>query len=278
MPSAWAAWLDNIPTGWYVRAMPVRNNAKTKLLDAAVDVIRAKGYSATTVDDLCRAAGVTKGAFFHYFESKEALAIAAAGHFAALADRLFGAVPYRQLADPVERLLGYVEFRKALLRGELPEFTCLLGSLVQETYQTHPAIQEACETGLSAHTAMLELDIAAALRCYSTDGQWSAGSLAQYMQAVIQGAFILAKAQKRPAAAAECLDHLHRYIRLLFGHTKKATHHDPQDVRIPGAAAHRRAQRSGARTRTGIKGDVSAHGSNLSVPHEGSAERDRPGS
>ena len=258
--------------------MPARKSAKTNLLDAAVEVIRAKGYSATTVDDLCQAAGVTKGAFFHHFESKEALAIAAAWHFAALAEALFGAVPYRQLADPVERLLGYVEFRKALLRGELPEFTCLLGSLVQETYQTHPAIQEACEKGLSEHTAMLELDIAAALRRYGSDGQWSADSLAKYMQAVIQGAFILAKAHKGPAVATECLDHLHRYIRLLFGHTKKATQHDLQDVRNSGAGAHRRAQRSGAGIRTGTQGELSAHGSNLPVPHERSTDRDCAGS
>jgi hypothetical protein len=44
---------------------------------AARDTIRAKGLAATTVDDLCRAADVTKGAFFH-FGSKDALGIAAA--------------------------------------------------------------------------------------------------------------------------------------------------------------------------------------------------------
>ena len=32
--------------------------------------------------------------------------------------------------DPLERLLGYVEFRKSILEGTLPEFTCLLGTLV----------------------------------------------------------------------------------------------------------------------------------------------------
>jgi TetR/AcrR family transcriptional repressor of nem operon len=258
--------------------MTSRKSVKAKLLDAAVDVIRIKGYSATTVDDLCHGAGVTKGAFFHYFESKEALAVAAAAHFSALAQRLFGSVPYRQLADPVDRLLGYVEFRKALLRGELPEFTCLLGSLVQETYQTHPAIQDACEKGLSEHTAMLELDITAALCRYGGDGQWSADSLAKYMQAVIQGAFILAKAHKGPAVAADCLDHLHRYIRLLFSQTKKATQYDLQDVRAPSAGAHRRSERSGAGIRTGIKGNVSPYGADDSVPHEGSTGGDCPGS
>ena len=51
--------------------------ARHKLLDAALALIRTKGYAATTVDDICTAAAVTKGAFFHHFKSKEALGIAA---------------------------------------------------------------------------------------------------------------------------------------------------------------------------------------------------------
>lgn len=46
---------------------------------------------------------------------------------------------------------------------------------------------------------------------------WTAGSLARHIQAVIQGAFVLAKADNNPALAHESLDHLSRYIRLLFG-------------------------------------------------------------
>jgi TetR/AcrR family transcriptional regulator, transcriptional repressor for nem operon len=240
--------------------MPLTRSAKTKLLATAMDVIRAQGYSATTVDDICQTAGVTKGAFFHHFESKEALAVSAAEYFSSLADRLFSTAAYRRLADPVERLLGYVEFRKALLRGELPEFTCLLGTMVQEAYLTHPAIREACEKYLAEHVAMLELDIAEALRTYGGDGQWSAESLATYMQALIQGAFILAKAQKGPAVAAGCLDHLRRYIQLLFDHTKKGKQNDRQDDRNSGASAYRRAQRSGAGKCAGIKNNLSPQG------------------
>ena len=51
-----------------------------KLLDAAVHVIRSKGYSAARVEDICAEAGLTKGAFFHHLASKEAFVIAAAEH------------------------------------------------------------------------------------------------------------------------------------------------------------------------------------------------------
>src|ERR1700682_4262499 len=132
------------------------SGARTKLLDAALSLIRAKGYSATTVDDICQTAGVTKGAFFHHFRSKEELAVSAAGHFSSMADSVFSTAPYRDLPDPVDRLLGYVGFRKAILQGELSEYTCLLGTMVQEAYDTHPPIREACDEGISENAAMVE--------------------------------------------------------------------------------------------------------------------------
>ena len=193
-----------------------RHESKSRLLDASLHVIRARGYAAATVDDICDYAGLTKGSFFHHFEGKEALALEAAAHFSSLAKSVFAAAPYRTLSDPLERLLGYVDFRKAILRGELPDYTCLFGTMVQETYETHPAIRSACEKGISEHAASLEADIAEAMGKYKVGAEWSAKSLALYTQAVIQGAFILAKSKNGPAVAGECLDHLRRYLELLF--------------------------------------------------------------
>lgn len=190
--------------------------SRKKLLDAALYVIRAKGYSAARVEDVCEAAGLTKGSFFHHFASKENLALAAAEHFSVFADGIFSAAPYHALTDPLDRLLGYVDFRKAILRGELPEYTCLLGTMVQETYETHPAIRKACDRCIGAHAATLVADIEAAIQKYGIAADWTVESLAYYTQAVIQGAFILAKAQQSSHVAADCLDHLHRYLELLF--------------------------------------------------------------
>jgi TetR/AcrR family transcriptional regulator, transcriptional repressor for nem operon len=189
-----------------------QHESKAKLLDAALRVIRTKGYSATTIDDVCATAGLTKGSFFHHFKSKDELALAATAHFAAMADGIFASAPYRTLSDPRERVIGYVKFRKAILTGELPEFTCLLGTLVQEAYETHPAIREACDKYISAHAALVEADIAAAKRIYAPKAKWSAASLALFTQAALQGAFILAKAKHGPQVAVECLDHLQRYL------------------------------------------------------------------
>jgi TetR/AcrR family transcriptional repressor of nem operon len=194
----------------------VQHESKTKLLDAALHVIRARGYSATRIDDICEAAGLTKGSFFHHFKGKEDLALAAAEHFSNLADGLFKEAPYRSLPDPVDRLLGYVDFRKAILLGELSEFTCLLGTMVQEAYETHPRIREACDRYIASHAHGLETDIAAAMASRSVRADWTAESLAFYTQAVIQGSFILAKAQCSATVAADCLDHLRRYIEQLF--------------------------------------------------------------
>ena len=193
-----------------------KRDAKAKLLDAALSVIRTKGYSATTVDQLCAAAGVTKGAFFHHFKSKDDLAVAAADYWSEMTGGLFAAAPYHDHADPLDRVLAYLEFRKALLQGGVPEFTCLVGTMVQETYETAPAIREACDRSISDHAATLKADIELAIRDRGISPEWTAASLALHTQAVLQGAFILAKAKGGSEVAADSIDHLIRYVTLLF--------------------------------------------------------------
>jgi TetR/AcrR family transcriptional repressor of nem operon len=197
-------------------ALGTPHESKIKLLEAALAVIRAKGYTAARIEDVCEAAGLTKGSFFHHFKGKEDLALAAARHWGEMTTDLFASAPYRALPDPLERLLAYVDFRKTLLHGELPEFTCFAGTMVQEVYSTHPAIREAAGATIVDHAATLEADIAEAVRQYGVEADWSAQSLARYTQAVIQGAFILAKARQSADVAAASLDHLRRYLELLF--------------------------------------------------------------
>jgi TetR/AcrR family transcriptional repressor of nem operon len=231
--------LDGVPTGWYVWSMnpyPLAptppGGARAKLFDAATSVIREKGYAATSVDDLCAKAGVTKGAFFHHFPSKGALGVAAADHWSEMSGALFAAAPYHRLDDPLDRVLGYLDFRKSLLRGPVAGFTCLVGTMVQEVYETHPDIRRACDQSISGHAAKVESDIAEAMKRYRIRAAWTAESLALHVQAVLQGAFVLAKAKGNAQVAEASVDHLRRYIELLFRRPKaKARRKRRPDVR-----------------------------------------------
>lgn len=205
-----------------------KQTARQKLLAAAFSVIRQKGYSATSVDELCAAAGVTKGAFFHHFKSKDDLAVAAAQHWTETTGAFFAAAPYHVHADPLDRVLAYIDFRKAIIRGAVPEFTCLVGTIVQEAYATRPDVRDACAESIFGHAAVLSEDIAAAMRQRGLAVEWTAEDLAQHTQAVIQGAFILAKAKDSPEPALRSLDHLRRYIELLF------------DAGAPASTRHRK--------------------------------------
>src|SRR5580658_1378701 len=94
-----------------------RHESKTKLLDAALHVIRVKGYEATRIEDICEAAELTKGSFFHHFKSKEDLALAAVNYWGEMTTRFFASAPYHEPFDPLHPLLDYVDFRKAIPRG-----------------------------------------------------------------------------------------------------------------------------------------------------------------
>ncbi len=193
-----------------------QQDSRARILEAALQLIRSKGYSSCRIEDICAAAGLTKGGFFHHFSSKEEMALAAVDFWIESTGALFQSAPYHQPSDPVDRLLAYVDFRKALLQGELPQFTCLVGTMTQEIYLTHPAIRDAANRSIAGHAQTLVPDIEAAMRERGIQGGWTAASLALYTQATMQGAFILAKAAGGAQVAAECIDHLRLYLKLLF--------------------------------------------------------------
>ena len=196
--------------------------ARSRLLAAAMKLVRQNGYDGTTVDALCAEAGVTKGAFFHHFASKEELAVAATTFWTDVTGRAFAQAPYHGFEDPLDQLIGYVDFRRQLLEGRtLADATCLLGTMAQEQFITHPAIRDACFAGIQAHVVEIEKMVSAAKARHAPRATWSAESLALHTQSVLQGAFVLAKAKNDIGLAADMIWHLRRYIELLFHHGRE---------------------------------------------------------
>ena len=197
---------------------PTPASAREKLLEAGVLLVRSRGFAGTSVDQLCGEAGVTKGAFFHHFASKEALGVALAEYWSSSTSGFFAAAPFHHHPHAVDRVLGYVDLRIALLTGPVESFSCVAGTMVQEVFQTSEPIRAACEASIIGNAQALEADLAEALAQCGERGV-TAESLARHVQTVLQGAFVIAKAcggDHAAQTAREELQHLRRYLELLL--------------------------------------------------------------
>jgi len=195
-------------------------DTKQKLLDSAMKLMINKGFKATTVDEICAEAGLTKGSFFHYFDGKEDLAKATVKHFHQFQQRMFDGAEFRSVADPLERVYGRLEFIASFARNPQMPKSCLVGNLIQEIAGTHDDIRRVCESSMDAGVADFERDMAAAKLKHAPDADFDPASVARLYLTVIQGSMIMVKASKNPAVFEENVAHLRRYIESLFGRSR----------------------------------------------------------
>jgi len=194
---------------------------RVKLLDAAEALIFDHGFSATSVDKVIARAGVTKGAFFHHFESKAALGRAVIARHAerdrAHCDRTLARAE-KLSADPVQQVLIFVgllqEEAEALVN---PVPGCLFASYLYQRLEV-PAEVAAITAETMAHwrdAFAAKLRAAAAAR--PPAAEISPEELADTLLVVIEGSFVLSKAKAAPEILARQLGAYRRQLARLFG-------------------------------------------------------------
>ena len=189
---------------------------KERLLDAAERLMVAHGFSATSVEEICREARLTKGSLFHYFESKEALGQAVLGRFCQSNARLHAGFCGVE-TDPLKRVYHYID--GVIKRSQGPSMSggCLLGAFAQELCDSSPKIQSACEQGFAAWKGRFAEELAAAKARYAPKGKWSPEELAEHLIAIVEGSMILGKAEQDMRVVDRNLRHYKRYVEQLFG-------------------------------------------------------------
>jgi TetR/AcrR family transcriptional repressor of nem operon len=189
---------------------------KRKLLDAGVELIRTRGYNGTTVEDICKSAGVTKGGFFHYFGSKDDVADAALATFTEIRTELFREAPFRQVADPLERVFARLDFEKELIEAGGKSKGCLAGMLAQELAASRKEFRVACDEYFTKRVDDFATDLAAAKAAHAPQASFDPKSVAKFFLAVTQGSHILAKASGDNGVRLENIEHFRAYLRGLF--------------------------------------------------------------
>ncbi|HKE18396.1 MAG TPA: TetR/AcrR family transcriptional regulator [Kofleriaceae bacterium] len=187
------------------------------MVAAARDLVLRQGYSATGVDQICRDAGVTKGAFFHHFESKDRLGEAILADWADFGMSAFIEArrgPARHALDPFHR---FIDILIGFVRDLPPPVTCVVGIVAQEKATANPALREACGRHLDSWTTFVRqlLDEARAAQRPASD--FDSEEVASLLNSVWQGSMLIAKARQDPGMIVRNLEHARAYVDGLFG-------------------------------------------------------------
>jgi TetR/AcrR family transcriptional repressor of nem operon len=191
------------------------------LVEAAVRLILRQGYAGTTVDQVCAEAGVTKGAFFHYFASKEEIGRAAMDAWSAYWADILDASGLDDIPDPLERLDRLFDvMSEAYLSPDIGP-GCVVGTVGQETGASNPALGGPSRAHLDAWAAHVRSLLAEAKSAHPPTTDFDPAAVADFLLGVVQGTLLVAKTRQEPVAVRAVIEgnvtQARAYVLGLFG-------------------------------------------------------------
>lgn len=179
--------------------MESKTDSRQSILNAGQRTIAHKGWSAVGLTEILTAAGVPKGSFYYYFNSKEAFGEAMLARYfnEYLAD--MDAMFARPDVPAAERLMDYWRTWRATQSLDDCEGRCLAVKLGAEIADLSEPLRVALEHGTTAITGRLETILEAGLGDGSMSLKSSVPVTAQTLYNLWLGASVMAKIQRTPA-------------------------------------------------------------------------------
>jgi len=181
-------------------------DTREKLIRTAETLMLRDGYSATRVDEVIRSAGLSKGSFYHFFDSKEALGLAALEHY--YADRVgrLAAGDHAAEPDPVRRAHRFLE-HASQVAADLWKEGCLLASFAADAAGSSQVVSRALRERTSELRALL-VDVLGPL----ATPEIPATDLADQFLVCIEGSIVLARIYDDPGYLERSLDLFRRCL------------------------------------------------------------------
>lgn len=174
------------------------SDAKERLINTAVVLIRARSYTSVSVDDICKNAGVRKGSFYHFFSSKRELALTAVDAWweSMQADMLEPA--FQRDVPPLERIQRLFD-RAVAHHSSVQEKTgqfqgCTLGNLALEISSQDEVMREKIQATLLKFISYPEQALEEGIADGSIPANLNAKETAQALVSYFYGTIMLAKA------------------------------------------------------------------------------------
>ncbi|MFZ5557985.1 MAG: TetR/AcrR family transcriptional regulator [Pseudomonadota bacterium] len=189
---------------------------REKLLHAGQSLMLSRGYAATTVDEICAAAGVSKGSFYHAFAAKEDLALAILDEYFQRQMEAYGNGPHRRVADPRARAFAFLDHVEHTAAG-MWSSGCLLGVFALDMAESSPKIQARLAELFNRMAGGLARLFQPLLPEGKRKDRPSAQELADHFVAVVEGSIVLAKAHQDGSRVVQGVRSFRRYLECIVG-------------------------------------------------------------
>ncbi|NRP18187.1 HTH-type transcriptional regulator TtgR [Ensifer adhaerens] len=193
---------------------------RAKILDAAEISVLAKGFGATSIDELIAETGITKSGFFYHFRDKNELAKALLERYVENDERIYDEIfsRARELADdPLQAFLLGLKLLSELL-SDLPNGHpgCLVAVICSHERAFDRDIQEINRQAALMWRRRFGAMFRDIMQVYRPREPLDVDQLADMVSTVIEGGIILSKALKEPKNLPAQLLVFRTFIRLLF--------------------------------------------------------------
>jgi len=196
-------------------------DTRERIIEAARALVMEKGFAATSIDEILASAGLTKGAFFHYFKGKRDLARELVewharkdlGMFEGLA-----ADAETRTDDPLERVTYFLEaFETIVTNLDDPSPGCMYAVYTYESMQFEPAVRDFVADVLRRWTSIYVRLFQDVIDRYPPALPVTARQLAEMIVSIIEGGLILQRAYGEGRMTGRQSQQFRNYLTLLFG-------------------------------------------------------------
>jgi TetR/AcrR family transcriptional repressor of nem operon len=189
---------------------------KRKLVEAMIRIVLERGFASAGVEQICAEAGVTKGAFFHYFKSKEDAGRAALVAWGALGMSIYSPVRNDPSQDPLEQMDALFDVMIGLAERGGDPLCCMVGMTAQETARMSSGLREACDAQFVAWVELVGGILADAKRVHPPRVDFDPEEVAWLLHSVWQGSMLIAKTRPDSTVIVRNLQHAQAYMKALF--------------------------------------------------------------
>jgi TetR/AcrR family transcriptional repressor of nem operon len=186
----------------------VKQDTRTLLIEAGTELMFEKGYTNTGIQEVLNQVGVPKGSFYHYFDSKEAFALAIIQNF----DACYTGKVRKTLNDtsrtPLNRLKEYCRSsREGMAAGQCRK-GCLIGNLSQEMADQSEVLRQALSQIMANRRALVAACIAEGQKLGEIKKKIEPRKAAELFLSAWEGAVMRSKTTKCTEPLDACLDYL----------------------------------------------------------------------